>query len=71
MEWRSLGFNAALQALSADQADGVIAGMSITDERKEVYDFSDPYYTGTMTLAVNEDQGDEIQAGTICRTGNW
>ena len=61
VEWRSLGFNAALQALSADQADGVIAGMSITDERQEVYDFSDPYFTGTMTLAVNEDQGDEIQ----------
>lgn len=60
VEWCSLGFNAALQALSADQADGVIAGMSITDERKEVYDFSDPYFTGTMTLAVNEDQADEI-----------
>ncbi len=57
VEWRSLGFNAALQALSADQADGVIAGMSITDERQEIYDFSDPYFTGTVTLAVNE--GDE------------
>lgn len=62
IEWRSLGFNAALQALSADQADGVIAGMSITDERQEVYDFSDPYFTGTMTLAVNEDEADTIQS---------
>ncbi|MCY1157097.1 MAG: transporter substrate-binding protein [Citricoccus sp.] len=60
VEWRSLGFNAALQALSADQADGVIAGMSITDERKEVYDFSDPYFTGTVTLAVNEGDEGEI-----------
>ena len=61
IEWRSLGFNAALQALSSNQADGVIAGMSITEERQEVYDFSDPYFTGTMTLAVNE--GDEGEIG--------
>ncbi|WOO96369.1 ABC transporter substrate-binding protein/permease [Micrococcus terreus] len=57
VEFRSLGFNAALQALTSNQADGVIAGMSITEERQEIYDFSDPYFTGTMTLAVNE--GDE------------
>lgn len=61
VEFRSLGFNAALQALSSNQADGVIAGMSITEERQEVYDFSDPYFTGTMTLAVNE--GDEGEIG--------
>lgn len=60
VEWRSLGFNAALQALEANQADGVIAGMSITDERRQVYDFSDPYFTGTVTLAVNEGDESEI-----------
>ena len=37
---QSLGFNAALQALSSNQVDVVIAGMSITDERKATYDFS-------------------------------
>lgn len=36
---QSLGFNAALQALSSNQVDVVIAGMSITDERKATYDF--------------------------------
>lgn len=61
VEFRSLGFNAALQALTSNQADGVIAGMSITEERQEVYDFSDPYFTGTMTLAVND--GDEGEIG--------
>ena len=40
-ELQSLGFNAAVQALEAGQADGVIAGMSITYERKEKFDFSD------------------------------
>ncbi|GAA1680419.1 glutamine ABC transporter permease [Citricoccus zhacaiensis] len=60
VEWRSLGFNAALQALDSNQVDGVIAGMSITEERQEVYDFSEPYFTGTVTLAVNEGDESEI-----------
>ena len=53
VEFRSLGFNAALQALSSDQVDGVIAGMGITEERQEIYDFSDPYFTAELQLAVN------------------
>lgn len=44
VEIQSLGFNAALQALSSNQVDVVIAGMSITDERKASYDFSNPYF---------------------------
>lgn len=53
-----LGFSAALQAVEAGQADGMIAGMSITDERKERYDFSEPYYDSAVVMAVsatNED----------------
>ncbi|WP_240918878.1 amino acid ABC transporter substrate-binding protein/permease [Rhodococcus sp. 14C212] len=49
---RPLGFDAALQAVQADQADGVIAGMSITDERKQVFDFSDPYFESGVQMAV-------------------
>lgn len=51
---RSLGFNAALQALSSNQVDGVIAGMSITDERKQVYDFSEPYFESGVQMAVDK-----------------
>ena len=42
MDYR--GFSAALQALESGQADGMIAGMTVTDERKKSYDFSDPYF---------------------------
>ena len=55
---KPLGFDAALQAVQANQADGVIAGMSITDERKQVFDFSDPYFDSGVQMAVldtNED----------------
>ncbi len=58
VEIRSLGFNAALQALTSNQVDGVIAGMSITDERKEVYDFSEPYFESGVQMAVAKDNDD-------------
>ncbi len=54
VEINSLGFDAALAALQSDQADGVIAGMSITDERKKKYDFSDGYYETYVSIAAKE-----------------
>ena len=54
---QSLGFDAAVAALESNQADGVIAGMSITDERKKKYDFSDSYYESYVCAAA-KDGGD-------------
>jgi ABC-type amino acid transport substrate-binding protein len=51
-ELQPLGFDAALQAVQASQADGVIAGMSITEERREVFDFSKPYFDSTVCAAA-------------------
>jgi ABC-type amino acid transport substrate-binding protein len=51
-ELNSLGFDAALLAVEAGQADGVIAGMSITEERKAKFDFSEAYYDADVTMAV-------------------
>lgn len=52
-EMKALGFNAALQALESGQVDGVIAGMSITDERKKVFDFSQSYYSSGVSFVVD------------------
>lgn len=49
---QSLGFDASLAAVQSNQADGMIAGMSITDDRKKVFDFSDAYYDADVTMAV-------------------
>ena len=49
---RNPGFDAALNAVQAGQADAVIAGMSITDARKKIFDFSDAYYSSNILLAV-------------------
>ena len=52
VEIQSLGFDAALLAVQSGQADGVIAGMAITDESKQTFDFSEPYYDADVTMAV-------------------
>jgi polar amino acid transport system substrate-binding protein len=38
--------------LNAGKCDVAAAGMTITDERKKVLDFSDPYFDATQALAV-------------------
>ena len=48
-----LGWDASIAACQAGQADGMIAGASITDERKENgWLFSDGYYYATQSMAV-------------------
>ncbi|WP_225733193.1 amino acid ABC transporter substrate-binding protein/permease [Pseudoclavibacter sp. CFCC 13796] len=76
VEIQSLGFNAALQALSSNQVDAVIAGMSITDQRRQVYDFTDPYFQSGVQMAVaksNEDvhSYDDLRGKTVVvKTGS-
>lgn len=54
-ELQVLGFSAAVTALEAGEVDAVIAGMSITDERAQKYDFSEPYYDSGVGMAVAAD----------------
>ncbi|MDE7333870.1 MAG: transporter substrate-binding domain-containing protein [Lachnospiraceae bacterium] len=54
-ELQSIGFSAAVTALEAGEVDGVIAGMSITDERAQKYDFSEAYYDSGVGMAVAAD----------------
>ena len=57
-ELRSLGWDAAIAACQAGQADGLIAGASIKQERIDSgWIFSDGYFTATqcMTVAADSD----------------
>lgn len=49
-----VGFSAAVTALESGACDGVIAGMSITEERAQKYDFSQPYFDSGVGMAVLE-----------------
>lgn len=51
-----IGWDAAIAECQAGQADGMIAGASITDERKSSgWIFSDGYYKATQGMAVAAD----------------
>lgn len=51
----NMEFDSLLVALQNNQVDAVIAGMTVTEERKEAVDFSTPYYTATQVMIVKED----------------
>lgn len=51
----NMEFDSLLVALQNGQLDAVIAGMTVTDERKESVDFSTPYYNATQVIIVKED----------------
>ena len=51
----NMEFDSLLIALQNGQVDAVIAGMTITEERKESVDFSIPYYKATQVMIVKED----------------
>lgn len=54
-EIKSIGWDASIAACQAGQADGMIAGASITDERKSSgWIFSDGYYDANQSMAVAE-----------------
>ena len=56
-ELKSLGWDPAIEACKAGEADGMIAGASITDERAaDGWYFSDGYYSMTQCLAARIDE---------------
>ena len=54
-ELKPMDFDGIIPGITAGQLDGAIAGMSITDKRKEVLDFSDGYFVSGLSLVVNKE----------------
>ena len=52
-----MDFDAALLAVQNNSADMMLAGLSYSEERDEVVDFSDPYATGVQVVIVKEGSG--------------
>lgn len=54
-EMHNVGFDPAMGAVDSGQADGMIAGMTITEARMEKYDFSNGYFEDGQIMAVAAD----------------
>ena len=55
VEFRPMDFGGIIPALQSGQVDAAIAGASITEERKNTVDFSDPYYETGVVAVVRDD----------------
>ena len=49
-----MDFDAIITAVTSGKADFGMAGMTITDERKQSVDFTDPYTNAVQVIIVNE-----------------
>ena len=51
-EFVTQDWDGIIPALQAGKFDALVASMSITDERKQQVDFSNPYYTNSLTFVA-------------------
>lgn len=49
-----MSFASLIEALNSDSIDFIAAGMTITDDRKELLDFSIPYYSTNQVIIVRK-----------------
>lgn len=60
VQWIKANFDTIFTALAAGKFDMVAAASTITEERLNVVDFSDPYYNARQSLSINAEQTPDI-----------
>lgn len=66
VKFEAIAWDGIIPALNAGKIDLVYAGMTITDERKEKINFSNPYWTVNQSVVIRDDSNitfEEVQAG--------
>ena len=58
VELKAMDFKGIIPALQAGQLEVAMGGMSITEERKNVVDFSEPYFDAGVSLIVSNTNTD-------------
>ncbi|WP_043932950.1 basic amino acid ABC transporter substrate-binding protein [Bacillus sp. EB01] len=54
-ELNNVGWEPLFQQITNGELDFGVSGITITDERKETYDFTEPYYQANLVIVVKED----------------
>lgn len=58
VQLEAMDFKGIIPALQAGQLDISMGGMSITEDRKKVVDFTDPYFDAGVSLVVSKDNSE-------------
>lgn len=69
-EWVTNDWESIIPNLTSGNYDTIIAGMSITDERDEVIDFTQAYIPPTPSLFMGMDEGLSLEGATIAAQTN-
>jgi polar amino acid transport system substrate-binding protein len=62
LEVEDMEFDGLVAAVSSGKVDMVIAGMTMTEERQQNVDFSDPYFVASQVMVVAPDNEDITKA---------
>src|SRR5690625_4993064 len=54
VEYKNIGWEPLFPAVDNDEVDFAVSSITITDEREESYDFTDPYYIANQLILVPE-----------------
>ena len=65
LEIVDMDFDAIITAVTSGKADFGMAGMTITDERKQSVDFTDPYTNAVQVIIVNEENSPVASADDL------
>jgi ABC-type amino acid transport substrate-binding protein len=69
--WVKANFNTIFTALATGQKfDAVAAASTITPERQQVVDFSDPYYNARQSLTINSSKTPDIRTTDDLKSGD-
>ncbi len=62
LELVSTAWDGIIPALITNKCDLIMSGMTITDERKQKVDFSDPYMLIGQTVLIRKELGDKVKS---------
>ena len=60
VEFQDISFDSLIPGLNAGTIDIVASGMTITEERAKVVDFTEPYYSANQAVLVKEGSGKNV-----------